>query len=1104
MHYPALKFCPLVATITATIAFLLPHCSLSQATRPATAPVSPPPALTKSTTYAEESIVIEHSDSVYTFAANGTGTQDHTIVARVQSDAAVRSIGVVSVAFAASSQQVEFLYARVRHPDGTVVETPPADAIEMPEPVTREAPLYSDLKEKQLPIRSLRVGDTLEWKARITTTKSQAPGQFWGQESFTDDAVVLSETLELRVPVGVSVNVWSSATKPAESTSDGQHVYRWSSSQLKPTAGKEADAATEAKKKVVWTADQELDADQGKLPSVAWTTFKSWEEVGAWYRSLEADRVTPSPEIKAKVAELIAGKSTDEEKVRALYAYVATQIRYIGVDFGIGRYQPHTVAEILSNQYGDCKDKHTLLAAMLSVAGIQPDAVLIGAGIRFNPAVPSPAAFNHLITHLTLSAASAQPAQSVWLDTTAEIAPWRMLVPTIRDKQALVVPSTATAHLERTPADPPFASFQSMDAVGTLDKNGISHSRLTLVVRGDAELALRAAFHQTAPAQYNELVQQIVHSMGYAGTSSNADVSRPEDTTDPFKISYDYEREKAGDWENYKIIPQVAPVSLPRFADSDPLVRVLDLGYPHIETSKSAMTIPDGWGAILPEAVHYKCPYANYDETYRFEKGTVYAERRVEVVKQKVPTADLATYKKWADDADLGNEFYIQLVRHDDNTPAGANAGLPPDPASITDVNKLLQQAYEDIQKLDLYNAKDLLDQARKLSPDHEYLWSTTGALHFRNGEITEALADYKKELALHPASYQRTYPVIINLQLVQGQRKDAADSLRAWSRSDPIDPAPVEQLISMLIEDRDAKTAIFEGEAALARLPGDGKNDAVHISLGQAYLMAGDIQKGAATLRAILQESHDPGAVNDSAYILADATLELPLAEASTRSAIDQLTEESNSWTLDENPQTLHDKSRLIVAAWDTLGWTLFREGKPEQAQPFLQAAWIELPNIDTGKHLGDLYASGGNKSASLTAYELAIATEPGYNALGVRTEPSDKQKRLQEAVDELRRGGAKSTAPIPGNKLLALRTIPLDAAKGRSGQAEYRLLLKDGKAIKTKPTGDKSVPGATDMIANANFTSFFPVGSQAAVVRTAYVNCHAKVCELILEPLK
>ena len=88
----------------------------------------------------------------------------------------------------------------------------------------------------------------------------------------------------------------------------------------------------------------------------------------------------PDAGIKAKVAELIAGKTTEEEKVRAIYAYVSTQIRYIGVAFGIGRYQPHHALEVFENQYGDCKDKHTLLAAMLEAIGLHPDAVLIGAG----------------------------------------------------------------------------------------------------------------------------------------------------------------------------------------------------------------------------------------------------------------------------------------------------------------------------------------------------------------------------------------------------------------------------------------------------------------------------------------------------------------------------------------------------------------------------------------------------------------------------------------------------------------------------------------------------------------------------------------------------
>jgi tetratricopeptide (TPR) repeat protein len=1057
MHHPALKFCVFVAAIAVSIAFVLPHHSLAQTTAPATSSASPPPASTKSPAYAEESIVIEHADSDYTFAADGSGSQDRTIVARVQSDAAVRTLGVVSVGYAANSQQVEFLYARVHHPDGTVVETPPADAIEMPEPVTREAPLYSDLKEKQLPIRSLRVGDTLEWKARITTTKPQASGQFWGQESFTEDAVVLSETLELRVPVGVSVNVWSPTTKPVESSADGQHVYRWTTSQLKPTAGKEADAAAEAKKKVVWTADQELDADQGKLPSVAWTTFKSWDEVGAWYHALEADRATPTPEIKAKVVELIAGKTTDEDKAHTLYDYVSTQIRYIGVDFGIGRYQSHTAAEILSNQYGDCKDKHTLLAAMLSAAGIQSDAVLSGAGVRFNPTVPSPAAFNHVITHLTLA------GQPVWLDTTTEIAPWRMLVPVVRDKQVLVVPDTAAAHLDRTPADPPFASFQTMEAVGTIDRDGVSHSRITLVVRGDVELALRAAFHQTAPAQYNQVVQQISYGIGYSGTTSNPEITRPQDTTQPFKMSYDYEREKAGDWEHYKIIPQVAPVSLPRFGDTDPLVRILDLGYPRVETSKSAMKLPDGWGAILPEAVHYKCSYATYDETYRFENGTVYTERRIEVLKQKVPTADLATYKKWANDANLGNELFIQLTRTSASVPApttttsltsdasnSSHADGPPvvTPGSEETMN-LLQKATELYQQHDFDGVAKLLDQAKAINPEQSYLWSMYASVAAVRGQYFEAIDDLQKEIKLHPDSI-RAYLPLTELQKNRGLKKEAITTLRAWAAADPSDPTPTEKLMDMLLDDGDPASAMAAGESALAHLSEDArKGEAFQLALGRAQLKAGSKDKGTATLQALLKSSQTPATLSAASNALADTSILLPEAETTARASLDKITKESNSLNLDVDPTKLKQESHLIAAAWDTLGWILFREGKSAEGESYLKASWIAEENPETNKHLSEVASAQGNKL------------------------------QLDDA-----------------------RKLALGSANGRNGVAEYRLLLKDGKILNIKPTGDKMIQGAQDLLTRAKFLGFFPPGSEVTLERLGFINCHSGICELILEP--
>jgi hypothetical protein len=310
--------------------------------------------------YSAESIVVERMETMYRFAADGTGSREIAVVTLVQSDAAARQYGVLTVPFAGNNEHVEFDYVRVRKPDGSVVETPAADTQEMPQEVTRQAPFYSDLKEKQLPVRNLRAGDRLEYKARIVQTKAEVPGQFWGQESFGRWAVILNESIELHVPKGKYVKVWSPSNAPAKTEAADGTVYRWTGANLEPLIGKDGK-----------TKQREVDP-KGELPTIAWTTFKSWDEVGAWYRGLEADRVVPDAEIKAKAAELTAGKTTEEEKARAVYGYVATQIRYIGVAFGIGRYQPHPASEVLRNQYGDCKDKHTLLAAMLTAAGMHP------------------------------------------------------------------------------------------------------------------------------------------------------------------------------------------------------------------------------------------------------------------------------------------------------------------------------------------------------------------------------------------------------------------------------------------------------------------------------------------------------------------------------------------------------------------------------------------------------------------------------------------------------------------------------------------------------------------------------------------------------------
>jgi tetratricopeptide (TPR) repeat protein len=241
---------------------------------------------------------------------------------------------------------------------------------------------------------------------------------------------------------------------------------------------------------------------------------------------------------------------------------------------------------------------------------------------------------------------------------------------------------------------------------------------------------------------------------------------------------------------------------------------------------------------------------------------------------------------------------------------------------------------------------------------------------------------------------------------------------------------------------------------------------------------------------------------LNDAAYELADASLDLPLAETSTRNALEKLAEESNSWTLDESPQVLVGKSRLIAATWDTLGWIYFREGKLDEAQSYAQAGWVGAPNMETGKHLGEVLAKRGDTAGALSAFEMAIASQPGYNAMGVHIEPSEEQKQVQALADALPRAGGKSHTPLTvAQKLQELRKVQLGAANGRSGNAEYLVLLRNGKAVKAEPTGEKTLTGANEMILKANFSNLFPAGVQTSLVRVGYANCHQTVCEFMLQ---
>jgi transglutaminase-like putative cysteine protease/tetratricopeptide (TPR) repeat protein len=1030
--------------------------------------------------YSAESYVFEHLDRVFTYAADGTGVREISGVIDIRNEAAVKALSVLTFPFASSAEHVEITYVRVRRGDGTILSTPASDAQELPTAVTREAPFYSDLKEEQIPVRSLREGDHLEYKIRIVRTKPEAPNHFWGADTFftvSSGVVILSETLELHFPRDSYAQVWSPNYKSTETDTPTEHVYRWQSSQLEPVAGKNRNALLRLEKDPTIA-----DETEPRLPHVAWTNFHTWAEVGAWYRSMEGSRTEPDDDIRAKVKELTAGKDTEDAKARAIYAYVGPQIRYIGVAFGVGRYQPHQASEILSNQYGDCKDKTTLLISMLAAAGIRADAVLIGAGVAFNEAVPSPASFNHAIN---LAHVDGKP---VWLDATAEVAPYGLLLYQIRGKKALVIPLSGDAHVETTPRDAPFPSSDHFEATGTLDDKGTSHSHITLDFRGDEEVPFRQAVRSVSPAQWDELMQRISEAMSFAGKVSNAQFSRADDTTIPFHVEYDYVREKSGDWDNLRILPQLPPVLLGGVDEKDPPVSPIALGQPHTEVAHAAMQLPAGWTAELPTAIHAHAAFATLDKTYRIEKNAIITDRRVEILAEKLPASEWRTYQKWFKDAGLEGETYIQLVPGSGLKSAGHDA--PENNAAAADLGREADQL---IKARDWAAARKKLDEEQAINPHQPYLWSQYGYIAANTGNAEEGITDYKRELADHPG--EGTLYVQLAFQLMAQKRPDEAiATLQTELDRKPTDAQSALYLASIQEQRSDNVGAEKTLRAGLLASP-DNLN--LKMQLGIHLLRQHKKEEGEPILRDVVSNSNDPGQLNNAAYELADATLDLPLAEKAAGRCLDLLDEASNTG---ETGTAALQRASLLTNVWDTYGWILYREDKLADAEPWVRAAWRNGNAAEVGYHLAVILQKTGHAPQALAQLKLAAAGLPGTNTTEVKGLIDAMTTELQKAGTQPEPAVRDARTELQNQRTYELSHVTVTGHGERYATVDLDVTAKGTTAMRFV-SGDQSLESVFPAARKVDLHLDIPAASHASLQRRGILSCHsANTCQLVL----
>lgn len=194
--------------------------------------------------------------------------------------------------------------------------------------------------------------------------------------------------------------------------------YKSFNTEIEPIISRENNAY---KYSWVTTNTKKLDYEDNTpewkilFESIFVSEYKSWKEVVDWGLEVYNVKEKPNSELLSKIEEINSTYKTQGDKIKATLDFVQNEIRYLGLEYGIGSYKPFTPNKVFNQRFGDCKDKSLLMTTMLNKMGIEAYPMLVNTSLKHNikNILPSPKFFDHCVVKVIDGAKN-----ELWYDPT--------------------------------------------------------------------------------------------------------------------------------------------------------------------------------------------------------------------------------------------------------------------------------------------------------------------------------------------------------------------------------------------------------------------------------------------------------------------------------------------------------------------------------------------------------------------------------------------------------------------------------------------------------------------------------------------------------------
>jgi hypothetical protein len=561
-----------------------------------------------------------------------------------------REHGTVAVYFN-RGRKITSLRAWCIPAQGKDYEIKDKEALDMSPPIAG-GELVSDVKYRILRIPAPDVGNMVGYEYEV----EEQP--FWLQDiwQFQETDPVRESHFSLQLPPGWEYKA-SWLSHPEIKPSEGGNLSQWIVSDVKGIRHEPEMPP------VSGVAGQMIVSFFPPAGTAHKNEFANWMGMGTWYENLIRSQIGASEPIKQQVNSLVAGKTTTLAKMQAIATFVQHDIRYVAIELGIGGWQPHAAPDVFSHRYGDCKDKATLLRAMLREIGVDSYHLVINTQRgSVGPDTPAHSAFNHVVIALKLPddvqdssliavLQSPKLGRILFFDPTNELIPFGQIGGYLQANYGLLV-TPEGGELVELPQQP--SAMNSIQRVGklTLDAQGTLKGDVQEIRLGDRASSERWRLRSvTNKADRIKPIESLLAGSLSSFQITKASIVNFEQTDQPFGFNYSFESDNYAKLAGSLILlrPRVLGVKSETVLETKELRKFpFEFEGPFRDTDRFDIALPSGYEIDeLPPAMDVDYPFGSYHSKTEATGQILHYTRSVEIKQLSVPVTSMSDLKKF-------------------------------------------------------------------------------------------------------------------------------------------------------------------------------------------------------------------------------------------------------------------------------------------------------------------------------------------------------------------------------------------------------------------------------------------------------------------------